>query len=187
MADEGQFWTFRRKYLTLIVFIMNADVLMTILKYHGFSPVLIFSVVMTVSTLELFYWYKFIGEAIQAFLKTQPVQHQIDFGKKVAWELSRAGILEFVKQHFIRLYYKANDENSRVVRLIKTYGHFAIWAIAASPFPTERFLCLIFCRIFNWRRGFYSLLIANTLHFLVVYGLLDLASKMYGSLCKLVS
>ncbi len=178
--NQTSLWSDWRIKCVFIVIACNVDLLIPVLKYFHMSRSALLAITIPLATIELIYWYWFLGKVLKAMIASQAVKNEVAFAREMQLQLTAAGIIEYLKLHalevwttiqarIVRLHLKAIDESNWAVRLIRAYGHVAIIGISASPLPSERIICLIFCRSIHWYSGLCSLLVGNILHILIAY------------------
>jgi len=165
---------------SIIVMFLNIDfVVIPFLKNKGLNIWELFFISSFLATLELGYWYWFWGWLIKTIKTVGPIKDSIAFGKEIGRDLKRQGLLERIKEFFLKKYSWATDHNNRVLKWIRRGGHISLILAGVMPEPGTRTIGVIFCRTLKSKLGFVSLSFGNVLHIGYMVGLWEFIFRLF--------
>ncbi len=147
-----------------IVVFCNTDAIIALSLLLRIPSDLMLFVIPPAATLELCYSFWFWGWLVQRAGDLEKV-------REARRQLKKEGLLDrWVIDGVLRVYRSVvHPENGTRRRIVK-YGVWAVWAAGLNPIPgfPTRGPCGAFLGVFQSRRHFYHLLVANLVHVLYV-------------------
>lgn len=148
-----------------IILVLQIDIIVIpfFTKQDNLTNLQIFGIVSVLATFELIYWYWFWQKIRMLALEREKIKESIEFTKDLAKELKKEGYVDRFVNFFLEKYSKVIKKDNWIIRLVKVGSYFSTFIICVSPEWGGRIFCVIWCGTFNWRKGFYVVLIGNVI------------------------
>lgn len=150
-------WAIR---IALGMFVLNADLILIGLIYFNLTSWLVaFWVTLFISLPEIPIWYWVLNHIFMEYVET---------GKEAIQEARRKGYFYFNKEYWKQKFEAIKSPKSwhvkLLIKLIKVFGIYGLFAISSEPFPFGRTFTITFCVIARWPAGLIPIMVGNVLH-----------------------
>ncbi|MEK9157809.1 MAG: hypothetical protein AAB638_01335 [Patescibacteria group bacterium] len=166
MLDVKKLWPL---VVYSIMIPLNTDVIIPAGIISGRSQIFLWLYIPILATVEICYSFWFWGWVVRWIVELKKIQ-------ETRRELNKAGLLDkWVIDSVVNVYHAVMHPENGARKNINRYGVIAVWALGINPIlgiPT-RTPCAAFLGIFNRKREFYHLVLANLVHVFLVLGVWD--------------
>lgn len=175
MGEWLKLWPVR---FAVLVFILNMELVTIPIIFKllfGFSGVILQRASAIFGTIEVCYWYYFVGWlAIEKFKRSQEIKEAIEMGKqeitKVREDIAKARqsdegkyYEELLRREILDKYDLERYRNKKIFVFLKNLGYFTgiFVMFGLSLLPLAWIPGLVVCRFSGWRLWFAALLVGN--------------------------